>query len=255
MITRAKEIAEWIRQQVTLADASGVVIALTRGLESAVVARLCEMATPGRVVCPILLCGGDAVEEANAEALARELQLTAIRLDLAPAHDGLLRDLDGLLLRLREEHAVGPGAGSDAAPALVPSLNLAPRLQMTALYYVAESLNCLVAGTGNRAELTAGSFAKYGETAVDLLPLGNLLASEVRALARELEIPETIIEGAFDRPATRQLDEQHMGFSYAELERYLANGPDGVSPALAMRIERLLRTSEHRRALALKPGD
>jgi NH3-dependent NAD+ synthetase len=44
-----------------------------------------------------------------------------------------------------------------------------------------------------------------------------------------------------------------MGFSYADLDRYLNAGPDGVSPALAMRIERLLRTSEHKRALARTP--
>ena len=46
-----------------------------------------------------------------------------------------------------------------------------------------------------------------------------------------------------------------MGFSYADLERYLTAGPDGVSPALAMRIERLVRTSEHKRALALMPDN
>lgn len=255
MTSRAKEIADWIRQQVTLADASGVVVALTHGLDSAVLARLCERATPGRVICTILPCGGPAVEEQYAEALARELDLTAIRLDLKPAYDRLESDLEGGLLRLREHHAVGPGAGSDIAPAPIPTINMAPRLRMTAVYFIAESLNCLVAGTGNRAELTAGSFAKYGETAVDLLPLGNLLTSEVRELARELEIPESIVNGAYDRVETRQLDEQQMGFSYAELERYLTSGPDGVSPALAMRIERLLRNTEHKRARALKPGE
>lgn len=255
MTSRAKEISEWIRQQVTLADASGVVVALTPGLNSAVVARLCDLATPGRVICTILPCGGRDGDDQHADALARELDFPTVRLDLTLTCDRLASDLEGGLLRLREHHAVGPGAGSEIAPPPVPAANMPPRLRMTAVYFIAESLNCLVAGTGNRAELTAGSFPKYGETAVDLLPLGNLLASEVRELARELDIPEAIINGAYDHAETRQLDEQQMGFSYAELERYLTSGPDGVSPALAMRIERLLRNSEHKRALALKPGD
>ena len=51
-----------------------------------------------------------------------------------------------------------------------------------------------------------------------------------------------------------QTDEAEMGFTYAELEDYLTTGPQTVSPALAMRIERLMRTSEHKRALAPTPG-
>jgi len=74
--------------------------------------------------------------------------------------------------------------------------------------------------------------------------------SEVRGVARELHVPSPIIER---RPSAGlwmgQIDEEEMGFTYAELERYLDEGPQGVSPALAMRIERLTRSSEHKRAL------
>ena len=125
---------------------------------------------------------------------------------------------------------------------------------MTTLYFVANSLNYLVAGTGNRSELTIGYFTKYGDGGVDVLPLGALLKSEVQALARELEIPAPIIE----KPPSAglwlgQTDEAEMGFTYADLESYLTNGPDAVSPALALRIERLVRASDHKRALAPTP--
>ena len=69
-----------------------------------------------------------------------------------------------------------------------------PRLRMTTLYFVANSLNYLVAGTGNRSELTIGYFTKYGDGGADVLPIGTLLKSEVQALARALEIPAPIIE-------------------------------------------------------------
>lgn len=253
MTARTKDLADWIRQEVTLADAGGVVVGLSRGLGSAVVARLCEMAMPGRVICAVLPCHTDPIDEENAESIARELDLPAIRLDLTASYDRLTGDLEQMLVRLREDYAVGPAAGSEMALQPIPPLNMTPRLRMASLYFLAESLNCLVAGAGNRGELTVGSFAKYGEGAVDLLPLGNLLEADVRVVARELEISDSIINGAYEKPETRQLDEQQMGFSYADLERYLVSGPDGVSPALAMRIERVLRTSDHKRAFARTP--
>ena len=77
-----------------------------------------------------------------------------------------------------------------------------------------------------------------------MLPIGHLLKSEVRALARELSVPTPIIERT---PSAGlwigQTDEEEMGFTYADLERYLEEGPQGVSPALAMKIERLTRSS------------
>jgi NAD+ synthase len=81
-----------------------------------------------------------------------------------------------------------------------------------------------------------------------------LLKSEVRALARALDVPAAII----DKPPSAglwigQTDEEEMGFTYADLESYLTSGPEAVSPALAMRIERLVRASEHKRALAPMP--
>jgi NAD+ synthase len=125
---------------------------------------------------------------------------------------------------------------------------------MTSLYFIANSLNYLVAGTGNRSELTIGYFTKYGDGGVDLLPLGNLLKSEVRALARSLDVPASII----DKPPSAglwlgQTDEAEMGFTYADLENYLTQGPEAVAPALAMRIERLVRASDHKRSLAPAP--
>jgi NAD+ synthase len=129
-----------------------------------------------------------------------------------------------------------------------------PRLRMTTLYFIANSLNYLVAGTGNRSELAIGYFTKHGDGGADLLPIGHLLKSEVRALARELHIPSTIIERTPSAGLwAGQSDEEEMGFGYADLQRYIEEGPQGVSPALAMRIERLARSSEHKRQLPPMP--
>jgi len=102
--------------------------------------------------------------------------------------------------------------------------------------------------------LSVGYFTKYGDGGVDILPLANLVKSEVRELARELNVPQAIV----DRPPSAglwlgQVDEEEMGFTYADLERYLEDGAQGVSPALAMKIERLVRISEHKRQLPPLP--
>ena len=74
--------------------------------------------------------------------------------------------------------------------------------------------------------------------------------------AGELGVPEAIIDKA---PSAGlwlgQTDEAEMGFTYAELERYLTEGPDTVAPALALRIERLMCASEHKRAAPMLPPE
>jgi NAD+ synthase len=146
------------------------------------------------------------------------------------------------------------GTPADPPAARLVLANIKPRLRMTTLYFLASSLNYLVVGTSNRSELAIGLYTKYGDGGSDLLPIGHLVKSEVRALARELSIPSPIIERTPSAGLwTGQTDEDDMGFSYGDLERYLDEGPQGVSPALAMRIERLTRSSEHKRQLPPMP--
>lgn len=253
---RAKDIAEWIRERVALAGARGLVVGLSGGIDSAVVAKLCQMAAPGHVVGVLLPCHSDPRDEADARLVADHFGIPAIRVDLAPAYDRLVEDLQGALAQLPEGHApAAPGQAVDIR-ARVPLANVKPRMRMATLYFVANSLNYLVVGTGNRSELTIGYFTKHGDGGVDLLPIGTLLKSEVRTLAKQLGVPDAIVE----KPPSAglwlgQTDEDEMGFRYADLEKYLEDGPDTVAPALAMRIERLMRSSEHKRALAPAPDD
>jgi NAD+ synthase len=256
MPQRAKAIALWMRQQATIAGARGFAVGLSGGVDSAVVARLSQMATPGRVVGVIMPCHSDPRDAQDAELVAHRFSLPAIRVDLAPAYDLLIADLKTLFLQLPADQAPEPVVQGTDIRARVPVANVKPRLRMSTLYYVANSLNYLVAGTGNRSELTIGYFTKYGDGGVDVLPIGQLTKNEVLDMARELEVPDSII----DKPPSAglwagQTDEEEMGFSYADLERYLQKGPDGVAPALAMRIERLVRATDHKRTAPPTPPD
>lgn len=256
MSTRAEDLTAWLRQRVAIAGSHGIVVGLSGGIDSAVVIRLAQLATGGNVVGVIMPCHSDPQDEADARLVADQFGVRTVRIDLAPSYDRLVADLRATVESVPGTHAAAsPGETSDPR-ARLPLANVKPRLRMTTLYYVANSLNYLVAGTGNRSELTIGYFTKYGDGGVDVLPIGRLLKSEVRELARELEVPEPVITKA---PSAGlwlgQTDEHEMGFTYADLEHYLTKGPDAVAPALAMRIERLVRASDHKRALAPMPGE
>jgi NAD+ synthase len=255
MSNRTDSIVEWLRQRLNHSGSRGFVFGLSGGIDSAVVARLCQMAAPANVVGVLMPCHSDPRDETDARLVADHFQIPAIRVDLAPIYDQLTGTLQEAVATLPKEQLVASAGGSDDIKARVPLANVKPRMRMTSLYYVANTLNYMVAGTGNRSELSIGYFTKYGDGGVDLLPIGELLKSEVRAAARELGVPEPVIEKA---PSAGlwlgQTDEAEMGFSYADLENYLTKGPETVSPALAMRIERLIRMSEHKRSLAPTPG-
>src|SRR5262245_4279484 len=248
MTPRVTGIVDWLRQRQTAAAARGFVVGLSGGIDSAVVVRLCQLAAPGQVVGVILPCGSDPRDEADARLVADQFGVPVATVDLVPGYDALVGELRSMLDALPAEIA-SPAKNRGEAAARLALANIRPRLRMAALYFVSNSLDYLVAGTGNRSELTIGYFTKHGDGGVDVLPLGRLLKSEVRELAADLEIPQSII----DKPPSAglwagQTDEDEMGFSYNDLERYLRNGPEGVAPALAMRIERLIRAAEHKGA-------
>jgi NAD+ synthase len=251
---RGSDIAAWIKDRVHLAGAGGIVVGLSGGIDSAVVARLAQMGTGGNVLGVVMPCHSDPGDEADALAVASHFGLPTLRVDLGPTYDQLIASLRSGAAALPADQALVPAADQIDIKARVPLANIKPRLRMTTLYFVANTRNYLVAGTGNRSELTIGYFTKYGDGGVDLLPIGHLLKSEVQALARDLDVPDHIIE----KPPSAglwvgQTDEDDMGFSYADLEKYLTRGPDGVAPALALRIERLVRATAHKGQLPPAP--
>jgi NAD+ synthase len=251
-MSTAERIAQWMRRQIASTGARGFVVGLSGGVDSAVVARLAQLAAPGHVVGAILPCHSDPEDERFAALVATHFSLTTVRVDLSDAYDVTIAAAHAAVRALP-----APTQGRtpvDPIQARRPLANVKPRLRMTILYFLANRLDYLVAGTGNRSERSIGYFTKHGDGGCDLLPIGGLLKSEVRALARELGVPSAIIERT---PSAGlwigQSDEEEMGFTYADLERYLGEGPLGVSPALAMKIERLTRSNEHKRALPPMP--
>lgn len=231
----ADRIATWLKERVVEAGRDGVVLGLSGGIDSATVGALSRRAVGDKVLGLIMPCHSNPADERDALTAARSFDIKTQKVDLTPVYDALL--------------SVFP-TGSDLARA-----NLKPRLRMITLYYFANTLNYLVAGTGNKSEAMVGYFTKYGDGGVDVLPLGGLLKTQVRALAAELGMPREII----DRVPTAglwegQTDEGELGITYEELDRSIQLVESGEAsrckPKTLEMLRALHRASEHKRAPA-----
>jgi NAD+ synthase len=228
-----EEISAWIKLQVEEAKAKGIVLGLSGGVDSSVVAGLSKKALGDRVLGLIMPCQSLKLDEEHALVIAKLFQLRIERIVLDDIYHGLVKILP---------------KGNKIALA-----NLKPRLRMMILYYFANNLNYLVAGTGNKSELMVGYFTKYGDGGVDILPLGGLLKTQVIELAKELGIPKEII----DKPPSAglwpgQTDKNELGISYNKLDKALLALESKEEKVKAFdviltKVKNLITTSEHKR--------
>ena len=130
--------------------------------------------------------------------------------------------------------------------------NIMARIRMILLRDYAHSKNLLVLGTGNKSELMIGYFTKNGDSGVDLLPLGDLYKTQVRALAKHLDIDKKIIE----KPPSAglwqgQTDEDEIGITYETLDKILAalehnTEPKEISKKDTNKIKDMIKISKHK---------
>jgi len=222
-----------MRKQLKDSGTKGMVLGLSGGMDSAVVAALAKEALGReRVLALILPCHSQVQELKDVLLVARQLGIETKTLDLSGIYNSLLRIL--------------PQANRRALA------NLKPRLRMSILYYFANKLNYLVCGTGNKSEIKVGYFTKFGDGATDILPIGDLLKKEVRKLARELRISEQVIT----KPPSAglwpgQTDEGEMGITYSELDdilERLENKRRQVLPKKKVdKVRGMIKRSEHKR--------
>jgi len=229
----AEKLVSWLRGQVTGAGARGVIVGMSGGVDSSVAAVLCKLALPDNALGLLLPCQTSQPDIEHAYAVANKFQIPTKLINLDSLFDALLRLL--------------PNNDLDPATKKMAVANLKPRLRMMTLYYFANRLHYLVVGCGNKCELEIGYFTKYGDAGADLLLLGNLVKSQVRELAHYLGIPKEII----DKPPSAglwegQTDEQEMGLTYEQLDRYFTTGE--ASEEVKKRIEERIALNAHKRA-------
>lgn len=226
-----KRIAEWIKKKVEDAGAKGAVVGLSGGIDSSVVAALANLALGDKVLGVIMPCHSKEEDMNHAHIVSKKFGIKTEVVYLGGIFDSLVEKLpEGNRLALA---------------------NIKPRLRMTMLYYYANLHNFIVLGTGNKTEELLGYFTKYGDGGVDILPIGDLYKHEVRKLAKELSIPDEIIE----KPPSAglwpgQTDEDEIGMSYDEMDDILyaieKNDTGGLDKEKVEKIKMIMKVSEHK---------
>jgi len=208
MHMQAKRIENFISGKVREAHAKGVVVGLSGGIDSAVVATLCTRALGRKRVTALIMPESETTREKDlmdAVMLAKRLGVKHYVIDFSQVY--------------KEFKTILP---TFAEGARIPNGNLRARIRMCTLYYFSNSRNLLVAGTGNKSELKMGYFTRYGDGGVDFLPIGGLYKTEVRKLAEELGIPGEITK---KKPSPGlwegQTAEGELGISYGKLDHIL----------------------------------
>lgn len=226
-----KKAIIWLKTKLKSAKKSGIVVGLSGGVDSAVVSVLCQKAVGTKnILCLIIPCQSQKTDITDAKKVAKKFSLNIKTIDLTKIYENLI----GIL----------PAANK------LTQANLKPRLRMLTLYYFANKLNYIVAGTGNKSELSIGYFTKYGDGGVDILPLGDLYKSEVRMLAKYLKVPEEIIT----KPPTAglwtgQTDEDEIGMTYDELEYRLKNKKPAENKRQTQKLKNLTAAVKHKLSL------
>lgn len=239
-----RRLVAFIKRKVRGAGAEGAVVGLSGGMDSSVVATLCKKALGKINVLGISMPEAGITnprDVADARDVANRLGIRFRVVDITLAVRGIRQNLPDF-----------------RAGARIPAANIKPRVRMAVLYYYANLLNRLVVGSGNRSELRAGYFTKFGDSAVDLMPLGCLYKTQVRGLAAHLNVPKRIIEKVPSAGLWRgQTDERELGLAYEKLDMIYAGldlglKPDSIADAAGVKIGDVNRFIERERRVAHK---
>lgn len=249
----ANDVAAWLKARFEESGANTFVMGLSGGIDSAVVCGLAARAVgKQRVLGVIMPSASNPDDELQAAKVATAFGVRTLTVDLTSLAQTfqMAMPTEAALDALR----LLPGGEAESIEArrTLAKANTRPRLRMTTLYYVANLVKGVVVGTGNKTEASIGYFTKYGDGGVDLFPILDLYKFEVRAVAAEIGVPQSVI----DRPPSAglwdgQTDEAEIGLTYAQLDSTLVamekGDTSGIDPAVLKRVTSMNAGTEHKR--------
>lgn len=230
------KITDFILDQVTSRKKKGVVIGLSGGIDSSVCAVLACRALGNRRTFSLFMPEKGLATRTdinNVHYLARSLKIPCREIQIEGGKKILLKSLPKQRL-----------AGG----------NFSARLRMALLYYFAATHNLLVLGTADKSELMLGYFTKFGDAGADIFPIGELYKSHAKLLARQLKLPDEIIQQkSSPRFWKGQLAEKEIGLPYHEIDRilesYLRNDLKNcdISKSKIKLVTDMIRKTQHKK--------
>lgn len=198
---------QWIRDWFE-ANGKGcnAVVGISGGKDSSVVAALCvEALGKDRVIGVLMPCGVQGDID-MAKKLVNVLDIKHYEVNIQAALEGILGALPEIDITTQSR------------------TNLPPRIRMTVLYAVSQSVNGRVANTCNLSEDWVGYSTRYGDSVGDFSPLSRFTVTEVKAIGRELGLPADLVDKVPIDGLCGKTDEENLGFTYAALDKYIREG-------------------------------
>ena len=183
------------------------VVGISGGKDSSVAAALCVEALGKERVVGVLMPCGEQHDIDMAYLLVEHLGIKHYEVNIKDAIDGLLESMP-----------------KDLEITDMTKINLPPRIRMSTLYAVSQSLNGRVVNTCNLSEDWVGYSTRYGDAAGDFSPMSNLTVTEVKEIGRVLGLPDVLVDKTPIDGLCGKTDEENLGFTYSELDVYIRTG-------------------------------
>ena len=232
------KIVNFIRDYYKKNNLKGIVLGISGGKDSAVVAALFARALGSENVLGVTLpCHSISSDKSDAELVAEKYNFELINIDLTPVYDSFITEINKLGDFSKEEVKNS-------------NINLKPRLRMASVYYLAALYSELkggtyiVAGTSNLCELYVGYFTKGGDSTYDIGVLNNYTVDEVIKIGEYLEVPDKVIHKAPSDGLSGLTDEEKLGVKYKDIASYI-NGKN-LEENITEKVKILHNKSHHK---------
>lgn len=183
------------------------VVGISGGKDSSIAAALCVEALGKDKVVGVLMPQGEQHDIDKAYELVNHLGIRHYEINIKDAVDGILENFP-----------------KDLEPTSQTVQNIPPRIRMSTLYAVSQSVNGRVCNTCNLSEDWVGYSTRYGDSVGDFSPLSNLTVTEVKQIGYELNLPKDLVDKIPIDGLCEKTDEENLGFTYAELDIYIRTG-------------------------------
>lgn len=254
------ELVNWVKQwfEENGNEKTKAVVGISGGKDSSVVAALCCRALgPERVFGVIMPCGTQS-DIADSYSLVEHLGIDSVQVNIGPMYDTSLEMIENAIKHTTDTSTTERPFDEIQNP-LVKG-NLQSRLRMVTLYAISQELGGRVSNNCNKSERFVGYSTLYGDNAGDFAPLADLTVSEVMKIGGELGLPKylankTPIDGLENNKSGVLVltDEDSMGFSYADLEKFINTGTVKGKPQISKLIADKHNHSEFKRNIVKIP--